>query len=422
MAHSGKFFRLWQRRMLVRGANVRGGIFARNAVSLPSGLSGTDAHQSRRVPGRLSGMAARKPSKADASPETFDHETLRARVEAVLFISREPLPVRKITALSGCSDAREVRKLIKELNEIYTSCQRSFQIKRLAGGYQMLTRPQFSTWLRRLEHLPRPRRLSTPAMETLAVVAYRQPILKAEIEVIRGVNCGEMLKQLIERGFVRISGRSEDLGRPYLYSTTRKFLEEFGLPSLDALPGNDQLRGQGVPVQPVSLQYQTQNSNESSKTLSSEFPSEESNVKFETSTAVLDHEDENQLTDLEPTQPSKAVPTNFDDDDEDEVELDDFDDDDDDEEDELEDDFEDDDDDELEDDDEEWDDEDYDEEFDEDDEEDDDDEWEEVDDDDDEEEWEDDEDWEDDDEDDDEEEELSEGEESDEEEEDDEWN
>ena len=338
-----------------------------------------------------------------AQQTVYDPLTLRARVEAVLFVSREPLPIKKIAALSNCNDSVQARSFVKELNEIYMGSQRAFQIKRLAGGYQMLTRPQFSTWLRRLEHLPRPRRLSTPAMETLAVVAYRQPILKAEIEIIRGVNCGEMLKQLIERGLVRISGRSDELGRPYLYSTTKKFLEDFGLPSLDALPGNDQLRGQGVPDKPLSFQLQPQISSQVNKSFSSEFPSEESNVKFDTSTMVLDQEDENQLTGLDSIEPSKSVPVNFDENEDEEMEFDEFEDDEDDEDDFEDDDFDEEDEDDLDEDDEEdWDDDDELEEdqFEEDDDEedDDDDEWEEVDDEEEDEEWEEDDDWEEDDE------------------------
>jgi segregation and condensation protein B len=120
----------------------------------------------------------------------------------------------------------------------------------VAGGFQMLTRSKFSTWLRRLNHVAPETRLSAPAMETLAVVAYRQPVPRADLEAIRGVNCGEILRQLMERDLVRISGRSEELGRPFLYSTTKKFLQLFGLASLDDLPRANVLRNAVVPRVP----------------------------------------------------------------------------------------------------------------------------------------------------------------------------
>jgi segregation and condensation protein B len=126
--------------------------------------------------------------------------------------------------------------MIRRLNDLYDSSGRAFRVERVAGGYQLLTRAQFAGWVRRLEHVPRETRLSAPALETLAVIAYRQPVLRAEIDAIRGVNCGEILRQLMERDLVRIAGRSEDLGRPYLYATTRQFLRMFGLESLESLP------------------------------------------------------------------------------------------------------------------------------------------------------------------------------------------
>ena len=176
-----------------------------------------------------------------------DPKSRRRRVEAVLFFTTAPLSSRKISQLAGLEDGTQARTIIRELNQHYNEQNRSFQVKRSAGGYQLLTRPQFSKWLRRLEYIPPAFRLSGPAMETLAVVAYRQPIIKADIEAIRGVSCGEMLRQLLEKGLVRISGRSEELGRPYLYSTTRDFLVHFGLNSLANLPRADRLSGQGLP-------------------------------------------------------------------------------------------------------------------------------------------------------------------------------
>lgn len=179
-------------------------------------------------------------------------DSRRQRVEAVLFMSRTPLNSRKISQLADLEDATQARTLIASLNEHYNNVQRAFHIKKVAGGYQMLTRPQFSDWIRRLDHIPKKLRLSNPAMETLTVVAYRQPIIKADIEVIRGVSSGEMLRQLLEKGLIKIAGRSEQLGRPFFYSTTKQFLTQFGLNSLAELPDIKQLSGKGLPQSPVS--------------------------------------------------------------------------------------------------------------------------------------------------------------------------
>jgi segregation and condensation protein B len=137
--------------------------------------------------------------------------------------------------------------MVDDLNRHYDQTGRAFHVKRVAGGFQLCTRPQFADWIRRLEHTPKPKRLSTPALDTLAVVAYRQPIIKAEIEAIRGVSSGEMLRQLLESGLVKIAGRSEKLGRPFLYATSKEFLTQFGFNSLNDLPRARQLAGQGLP-------------------------------------------------------------------------------------------------------------------------------------------------------------------------------
>lgn len=169
------------------------------------------------------------------------------RLESVLLLAREPLNSRKLSQYANLADGTEARTLIRRLNEIYDESGRSFCIEEVAGGFQLLTRPKFSTWLRRLNHLAAEIRLSAPTLETLAVVAYRQPVLRADIEAIRGVNCGEILRQLMERDLVRISGRSEELGRPFLYSTTKRFLQLFGLSNLDELPRAESLRRAPIP-------------------------------------------------------------------------------------------------------------------------------------------------------------------------------
>jgi segregation and condensation protein B len=174
----------------------------------------------------------------DAKPESGDIKI--ARLEAVLFLSRQPLPSRKLAKLANLADGTEARALVRKLQDRYNRRESAIQVMEVAGGLQLLTRPQLAHWLGRLHGQPDELRLSTPAMETLSVVAYRQPVVRAEIEVIRGVQCGEILRVLMERDLLRIVGRSEDLGRPFLYGTTTIFLRVFGLRRLEDLPPIDQ--------------------------------------------------------------------------------------------------------------------------------------------------------------------------------------
>lgn len=176
-----------------------------------------------------------------------DDKSRRKRLEAVLFMSRTPVPSRKLSQLAELEDGTQARTMIKELNQHYDEIGRAFHVKQVAGGFQLRTRPQFSDWIGRLEHAPRAARLSGPALETLTVIAYRQPIIKAEIEAVRGVSCGEMLRQLLDKSLVKIAGRSEKLGRPFLYATSKEFLAHFGLNSLADLPRAKHLSGQGLP-------------------------------------------------------------------------------------------------------------------------------------------------------------------------------
>ena len=185
------------------------------------------------------GWAGSQMQSGGANGEADSALSKRRRVEAILFLSRSPLPSRKLSQLAGLADATEARTLVRQLNQVYADCGRSFRAEEVGGGYQLMTRPALAPWLRRLGHIPKTLQLTPPAMETLSIVAYRQPVLRADIEAIRGVACGEILRQLMERDLVRISGRSEELGRPYLYSTTKSFLQTFGLRDVDALPALD---------------------------------------------------------------------------------------------------------------------------------------------------------------------------------------
>ena len=169
------------------------------------------------------------------------------RLEAVLFLAREALSSRKLSQYANLADGTAARTLVRRLNQRLDDGHRAFRIDELAGGFQLRTRAKFAQWLRRLEHTPTEVRLSSPAMETLAVVAYRQPVMRAEVEAVRGVSCGEILRQLMDRDLVRVTGRSEELGRPYLYGTTRRFMEVFGLRTLDELPRADLVRSYTAP-------------------------------------------------------------------------------------------------------------------------------------------------------------------------------
>lgn len=168
-------------------------------------------------------------------------ERLQA-LEAILFLAREPLNARKLGQHANLADGTEALTLIRRLNELYETEGRAFRVEQVAGGYQLMTHPTLADWLRRLAGTPPEVRLSTPAMETLTVVAYRQPVQRADVEAIRGVACGEMLRQLMDRDLVRIAGRSEELGRPFLYGTTNHFLHIFGLGGIDELPRAESLR------------------------------------------------------------------------------------------------------------------------------------------------------------------------------------
>lgn len=185
-------------------------------------------------------------SAATVDPSGDDPEAKLARVEAALFLSREPLATRKLATVAKLADGTEARTLVKLLAQRYDERASALQVVEVAGGVQLFTRPVVADWVRRLHGESEEVRLSPPAMETLAVVAYRQPVVRAEIEAIRGVQCGEILRVLMERDLLRIVGRSEELGRPFLYGTTKKFLQVFGLRRLEQLPPIDQIHSVGA--------------------------------------------------------------------------------------------------------------------------------------------------------------------------------
>jgi segregation and condensation protein B len=162
-------------------------------------------------------------------------------VEALLFASEAPLSAADLARADDAFDEEMVEALVQQLRTEYDAEGRAFGIVEIAGGYQILTRPEYSSVLERFDTVPTPSHLSTPALETLAIIAYRQPVGRAEVEEIRGVGAGGVLKTLLDRGLVEVVGRGEGLGRPLLYGTSRLFLDHFGFRSLGDLPRSEEL-------------------------------------------------------------------------------------------------------------------------------------------------------------------------------------
>jgi segregation and condensation protein B len=157
-------------------------------------------------------------------------------LEALLFSTHHPLTAGRLAEMLELESTKPIRGAIKELNEQYVTADRSFRIEQVAGGYQMLTLPDFGEILKKLHQREVDAKLTKAALETLAIIAYKQPILRADIEAIRGVACGETIRSLMEKHLVKIAGRAEIPGRPILYGTTKRFLELFGLNSVKDLP------------------------------------------------------------------------------------------------------------------------------------------------------------------------------------------
>lgn len=162
-------------------------------------------------------------------------------VEAVLFASDAPLTADEIARADEMLDEDQVEDALKQLAGEYDDAGRSFQVVELAEGYQLLTRAEFAPYLERFDNVPRSSRLSGPAIETLAIIAYRQPLGRLEIEYIRGVGASGVIGTLQDRRLIDVVGRAEGLGRPLLYGTTPHFLEHFGFRSLENLPRPEEL-------------------------------------------------------------------------------------------------------------------------------------------------------------------------------------
>jgi len=190
--------------------------------------------------------------------------TLTRVIEALLFSAQKPLSTKEIVDVlhgAGAEDefspnefakvrSAEVDAAIEQLKVEYIQHEHGFQLVEKAEGWQLTSDPKYAQWVRGLFPAPKPSRLSSPALETLAIIAYRQPITRADVEAVRGVTIDGVLQTLMERGLVKISGRAEIPGRPLLYETTEFFLDHFGLRNLDELPNVTELRTRHLPVAP----------------------------------------------------------------------------------------------------------------------------------------------------------------------------
>ncbi len=186
-------------------------------------------------------------------------------VEALLISAQKPLTARELVAAikgAGAEDEltpnefaktneAEVSAALEQLKIEYIEQQRAFQLLEKAEGWQLASDPEYARWVRQLFPAPKAARLSPPALETLAIIAYRQPITRADVEAVRGVAIDSVLQTIMERGLVRIAGRAEIPGRPLLYETTQFFLEHFGLRNLDELPNSEELKRRELPKAPV---------------------------------------------------------------------------------------------------------------------------------------------------------------------------
>lgn len=172
-------------------------------------------------------------------------EEVKRVTEALLFAAGSPLPPKKIAQIIGDTDVRAVRQQIEALSQEYDEEARAFQVQEVAGGYQVRTRPDFGDYVLQLKRDRDDSRLSHAALEALAIVAYKQPVSRADIVAIRGVESDEVIRGLARRRLIKVVGRKEEPGRPLLYGTTQAFLEKFGIRTLDGLPELDEVLPKG---------------------------------------------------------------------------------------------------------------------------------------------------------------------------------
>ena len=162
--------------------------------------------------------------------------TVESVIEAILFAIDEPITPNRLVGIVEVGGVKEIKEAVEKLNDKYRQMNSAFRVEEIAGGLQMMTLSNYNHWLKKMIKVRSDSKLTQAAMETLAIIAYKQPIIRADVEAIRGVGSGEMIRSLMYKGLVKISGRAEVLGRPLMYGTTKKFLEAFGLGNLKDLP------------------------------------------------------------------------------------------------------------------------------------------------------------------------------------------
>jgi segregation and condensation protein B len=163
-------------------------------------------------------------------------DKIRFALEALLFSSDKPLLIQQLKNVFEGLRAEDLRNILEELKSEYEKQSRGIRVLEIAGGFQMVSAPEYGSFLKKFYRQAKKERLSRPALETLAIIAYKQPLTRLEVESIRGVNTDGVIASLLVKGLIRVAGRRRAAGRPYVYATSRKFLEYFGLKSLSELP------------------------------------------------------------------------------------------------------------------------------------------------------------------------------------------
>jgi segregation and condensation protein B len=206
-------------------------------------MQDTDVMENSENPpeGQAEGEQVDGPVQAEAADASANSPAIDlVGLEALLFSTHHPLTAGRLAELIEVESTKPIRQAIRDLNQQYEETGRSFRIEQVAGGYQMLTLPAFAGVIKRHQLKEADAKLTKAALETLAIIAYKQPILRADVEAIRGVACGETIRSLMEKHLVKIAGRADVPGRPILYGTTKRFLEVFGLNALKDLPKGDE--------------------------------------------------------------------------------------------------------------------------------------------------------------------------------------
>jgi len=194
----------------------------------------------------------------------MSQDNVKSVIEALLFASEKPLTIEQARNVLDNLEPNEIRKVLEELKSEYEQANRGIRIAEVAGGFQMMTAPNFAPFLKKLYKERHTERLSKPALETLAIIAYKQPVTKLEIESLRNVNIDGVMHNLLDKYLIRIAGRKKAPGRPYVFGTTRQFLEYFGLKSLEELPKMKEFSSLAIKREPGEIEIQSEETMEES--------------------------------------------------------------------------------------------------------------------------------------------------------------